>query len=120
MKETTDFMAPFFGIDVATKPRGKMKYMDWHKAVKLILSHKNSTITAGLREDWGNTSGTIFKNGHFYDGGWHFYGQSNWATPIIDIDGEEIECWTYDSPYGADCPWAGLDGVLQEGDTYAE
>lgn len=113
MKQNTDFWAPFRGIDIATKPRGRMKYIDWPKAANLILDNKNSckVVRAGLREDWNNTSGVIFKNGHFYDGGIHFYGGSNWATPIVDIDGEEYECWTYESPYDTSCPWAGLNGV---------
>ena len=39
------------------------------------------------------TSGLIYAEGKYYDG--YVYGSSVWATPIVDVDGEEIECWTY-------------------------
>ena len=94
MKGYTDFMAPLFGIDIATKPRGDMKYLDWEKAKQLIKEHPDSIIYAGLMEDWEWTSGLIYAQGNFYDG--YVYGASCWATPILDIDGEEVECWTYE------------------------
>lgn len=94
MKGYTDFNAPFFGIDIATKPRGAVKYMDWKKVQKVVDEHPNSVIYAGLMEDWNNTSGLIFAKGKYYDG--YVYGSSNWTTPIVDVDGKEIECWTYE------------------------
>ena len=45
-------------------------------------------------EDWNNTSGLIYAKGKYYNG--YVFGCSNWATPIVDVDGEEIECWTND------------------------
>ena len=95
MKGYTDFMAGFFGPGVvATKPIGTMKYMDWNKVQKIVDEHPNSVIRAGLMEDWNNTSGLIFAKGKYYDG--YVYGSSTWATPIVDVDGEEIECWTHE------------------------
>lgn len=44
-------------------------------------------------EDWNNTSGVIYEIGKYRDDD-YVYGQSCWATPILDVDGEEIECWT--------------------------
>ena len=104
MKGYTDFCTGFLGPEaVATKPIGKMKYMDWNKAKELIEQHPDSVIYAGLMEDWGNTSGLIFANGDYYNG--YVYGASIWATPILDIDGEEIECWTYEeTEEGSDKP----------------
>ena len=95
MKGYTDFMAGFFASGVgATKPIGAMKYMDWNKVQKIVDEHPNSVIRAGLMEDWNNTSGLIFAKGKYYDG--YVYGSSTWATPIVDVDGKEIECWTHE------------------------
>ncbi len=101
MKGYTDFLSGFLGPEfVATQPVGKMKYMDWNKVIKILSEHTDSVIYAGLREDWNNTSGLIFAHGMFYAG--YVYGASVWATPIVDVDGEEIECWTYEeTPWGA-------------------
>ena len=101
MKGYTDFMTGFYGAAaVATKPIGKTKYLNWLKAIGIIAKHPDAVIYAGLREDWNNTSGLIFAKGNFYNG--YVYGASNWATPIVDVDGEEIECWTYTpTPWGA-------------------
>ncbi len=95
MKEYTDFTMGFMGAEViATKPIGEMKYMDWNKVKDIIENNPDSVIYAGLMEDWNNTSGLIFAKGNYYDG--YVYGCSVWATPIVDVDGKEIECWTYD------------------------
>ena len=116
MKGYTDFWAPLLGMDIATKPRGDMKFMDWKKAKEIIdeqiKQNPDVVIYAGLREDWNNTSGIIYANGDFYDGGF-FYGCSNWATPILDIDGYEIECYTYDiTEEGSGTPnWLKSDNV---------
>ena len=72
MKGYADFAIEFLGASaVATKPMDKTKFMDWN-----------------------NTSGLIFANGKYYNG--YVYGASCWATPIVDVDGKEIECWTYE------------------------
>ena len=94
MKGYTDFISGFFGPSTiaGSNPIGKMKYMDWEKVKKIIETHQNAIIYAGLREDWNNTSGLIYAKGKYYDG--YVYGASCWATPIVDVDGAEIECWT--------------------------
>lgn len=93
MKGYTNFANGFLGMRaIATKPIGNMKYMDWNKVQRIVDEHPNSVIYAGLMEDWNNTSGLIFAKGKYYDG--YVYGCSFWATPIVDVDGEEIECWT--------------------------
>ena len=95
MKGYTDFALGFMGPEaVATKPIGQMKYMDWQKVQKLVLDNPDAVIYAGLMEDWNNTSGLIYARGNYYNG--YVYGCSVWATPIVDIDGVEVECWTYD------------------------
>lgn len=74
----------------------KMKYMDWKKVQQIVDEHPDSVIYAGLMEDWNNTSGLIYDKGKYHNGGYCFYGVSIWATPIVDVDGVEVECWTYD------------------------
>lgn len=70
------------------------KYLDWEKAKRIVKDNPKAEIYAGLQEDWGCTSGLIYDNGEYYDGGGCFYGCSYWATPILMVDGKEIECWT--------------------------
>ena len=88
---------------VATKPIGEMKYMDWRRAHTIIQKRaefdKDITVMAGLREDWNNTSGIVYEDGEFvtYD---YVYASSRWATPILDFDGEEVECYTTTEPDG--------------------
>lgn len=95
MKGFTDFASGFLGPSaIATKPIGNLKYMDWKKVQQIVNDHPDSVIYAGLMEDWDNTSGLIYARGEYYNG--YVYGASVWATPIVDIDGEEIECWTYE------------------------
>lgn len=104
MKGYTDFAMGFLGASaVATKSIGAMKFMDWNKVKEVVESHHNSIIYAGLMEDWNNTSGLIYAKGKYYNG--YVYGCSNWATPIVDVDGEEIECWTNnETEWGSDKP----------------
>lgn len=108
MKGYTDFAMGFLCAEaIATKPIGAMKYMDWEKVQGIVDEHPNSVIYAGLMEDWNNTSGLIFAKGKYYDG--YVHGSSIWATPIVDVDGEEIEVWTYEpTKEGSDRPsWWG-------------
>lgn len=96
MKGYTDFVGGmFWGMEICKRADpSDTKYMDWNKVEKICLEHPNEEIEAGLREDWNNTSGIIFSKGKWVDGG-VLYDQSRWATPIVDINGEEIECWTH-------------------------
>lgn len=97
MKGYTDFVAGFLEASfIATKPIDKQKYMDWEKVKRIVKENPNSVIYAGLMEDWNNTSGLIYAKGKYYKG--YVYGTSTWATPIVDVDGEEIECYVYEKP----------------------
>lgn len=105
MKGYTDFVSGFFGPSAiaGSNPIGKMRYMDWEKVKEIIETHQNAIIYAGLREDWNNTSGLIYAKGKYYNG--YVFGASSWATPIVDVDGVEIECWTTEETIeGADKP----------------
>lgn len=117
-KGYTDFYSGFLGASaVATKPIGNKKYMDWEKIKGIIDKYPTSRIYAGLQEDWNNTSGLIYARGEYYDG--YVYGCSTWATPIIDVDGEEIECYK-DTPneWGSGKPnwWGNGQNLLDEYD----
>lgn len=118
MKGYTNFAMGFMGAEaIATKPIGGMKYMDWQKVQKIVDEHPDAVIHAGLMEDWNNTSGLIFAKGKYYDG--YVYGCSCWATPIVDVDGEEIECWTYEkTAEGSGKPtwWGNGQELLDEWD----
>ena len=99
MKGYTDFAMGFLGpAAVATKPIGAMKYMDWKEVAVIVSEHPDSVIYAGLLEDWNNTSGLIYAKGKYYNG--YVYGCSVWATPIVDVDGMEIECYVTEEPEG--------------------
>lgn len=108
MKGYTNFAMGFLGPEaIATKPIGSMKYMDWKKVQQIVDENPDAVIYAGLQEDWGYTSGLIYAKGKYYDG--YVHGCSIWATPIVDVDGEEIECWTLkETEEGSDKPkWWG-------------
>lgn len=118
MKRDTDFFMGFFGADaVATKPIGATKFMDWQKVQQIVNENPDAVIHAGLAEDWNNTSGLIFAKGKYYEG--YVYDHSIWATPIVDVDGEEIECWTYEkTKEGSGLPewWGNGQELLSEWD----
>lgn len=95
MKGYTDFISGMFTGAAMPTAKGGKKYMDWNKAEKICRENPHSLIYAGLMEDWNNTSGVIFDNGEYYNGG-ILYDQSRWVTPILDVDGKEIECWTHE------------------------
>jgi hypothetical protein len=122
MKRYTDFTMGFLGASaVATKPIGAMKYMDWNKVKKIVENNPDSVIYAGLMEDWNNTSGLIYAKGKYYNG--YVYGHSLWATPIVDVDGKEIECWTYEeTKEGSGKPdwWGNGEKLYSEWDFYED
>lgn len=100
MKGYTDF----YDVNRPAAASG-MKFLDWEKAEKLCKENPTATIMAGLREDWNNTSEIIWQNGKWINEdnvSWNgsLYALSRWATPIIDVDGKEIECFMGED----DCP----------------
>lgn len=120
-KGYTDFFGGMFtGAAKPTAPGG-VKYMDWEKAEKICLEHPYSVVYAGLAEDWGWTSGKIYENGKWYDGG-TLYDRSKWATPILDVDGEEIECFTHEEHERTGIPkwWGRGEEVHSEWEDYDE
>lgn len=73
--------------------RGKpLKVFDWNKAATLIKKYGATNARAGLERDWGYTGGTILTDGKpVIDD--YTYLASTWATPQIEINDEEIDCY---------------------------
>ena len=111
MKGYTDFIGGM--LEYHPAHNDGMRYMDWEKVKQICLLNPKAEIRAGLREDWNNTSGLIFKNGKYYDG--YVYGSSYWATPIIDVNGEEIEVYTnIDNGFTGKPDWWGEGTELKD------
>jgi hypothetical protein len=79
--------------------RGKEhRVFDWDKAAKIIKERKPVNAAAGLSEDWGYTGGDIYRDGEpVKEDDTYVYLSSDWATPVLEIDGEQIECWVMES-----------------------
>ena len=77
--------------------RGKeMMIFDWDKAAELIRERKPETASAGLSGAWGLTGGEIYRSGEIVDDEYTFLG-STWATPLLEMDGAETECYRMQS-----------------------
>ena len=112
MKGYTDFIGGMITSQYKPTHNGGPRYMDWEKVKQICEENPDSTIYAGLREDWNNTSGIIFAKGDYYNG--YVYDQSRWATPIVDVDGTEIEVWTNKSHETTGLPgWWGNGAELK-------
>ena len=86
---------------------GGQRYFDWEKAEQICIQNPDKSIRAGLLEDWGCTGGPIFYKGEWVTHTWA-YVTSAWATPVIEVDGEVSECWTYrENPYETVPDWWG-------------
>lgn len=90
---------------------GKFKTLDWKKAREICENNPNSTIKAGIAEDWRYTHGVIFENGEYKNEDscccdeCGFCVSSRWGTPVIVIDdGEPMECSTLTDEWEAKFP----------------
>jgi hypothetical protein len=76
----------------------ELRVFDWVKAAEIIRERNPEQAIAGLQDDMEWTAGTIWNNGlptpkeETYT-----YLASTWATPILEIDGEEIPCFKMQS-----------------------
>lgn len=91
--ENMPFLAPLIHA------RGNGKMLDFDKALELIKKHRFNETYIGLAEDWLYTSGKVEADGRVtYD--WEHEGPvclaSRWATPVVVIGEEVIECWKED------------------------
>jgi hypothetical protein len=101
-------MDTFSAFAMGQANRGKESMVfDWDKAAELIRERKPSIASAGLDGDWELTGGEIYANGRPIEDS-YTYLASTWATPLLVIDGEEIECFRMKSQtpdWGSDTKW---------------
>lgn len=88
--------------------RGKeMMVFDWDKAARLIKERKPECASAGLRDDWEYTGGTIYEDGKpVMDN--YTYLSSTWAVPELSMDGDIVECFRMEHEvpgWGSDTKW---------------
>jgi hypothetical protein len=72
----------------------EQKVFDWEKAARLIKERGTQHAEAGLAGDWEWTGGTILSNGiPVLKEETYTYLSSNHATPLLILDGEELDCF---------------------------
>ena len=70
------------------------RVFDWGKAARIIKERQPSKAEAGLVEDWWETAGDIWRDGEIVpEDDTYTYLSSNWATPTLVLEGEQIACW---------------------------
>lgn len=76
----------------------ELKVFDWVKAAQIIAERNPSEASAGLSEDMNWTAGTIWRDGlPVAAEDTYVYLASTWATPVLEIDDEEIDCFKMQS-----------------------
>ena len=90
--------------------RGKEpRVFDWAKAARYIVEHGVKDARAGLSSDMEYTAGEILRDGApVPQDDTYTYLASNWAEPVMEIDGEEVPCWSWQHEvpdYGAKTYW---------------
>lgn len=100
------------------KKRGDIQMaFDWDKAAEIIKerlkTNPSLVAEAGLQGDWSHTGGIIFEEGKPTNEN-YTYLSSNWAKPTLEIDGEDIECWTEENErFDYDTKWDDVSlGIL--------
>ncbi len=74
----------------------RSRVFDWNKAAKILRERGTADALAGLRSDMEWTGGPILREGKPVPvDKTYTYLASVWATPIMEIDHEEIECWAW-------------------------
>lgn len=79
--------------------RGReMKVFDWDKAARIIRDRCAQYAVAGLKEDMEWTGGEIVENFEPVKSGQScMYLASTWATPVLCIDDEVIDCFVMEN-----------------------
>jgi hypothetical protein len=86
-----------FAMGEANRFRERMVF-DWIKAAQIIAERNPAEAVAGLSSDMEWTSGTIWRDGiPVPKENTYTYLASTWATPVLEIDGEEIPCFRMES-----------------------
>lgn len=104
---------------------GKEKMIfDWDKAARLIKERKPECASAGLRDDWGCTGGTIYEDGKpVMDD--YTYLASTWAVPELNMDGDIMECFRMEHEvpgWDSDTKWpkSALDILSEQEKTHID
>ena len=72
----------------------EQKVFDWEKAANMIKERGVTYASAGLSEDWEWTGGIILQEGKPVPReDTYTYLASTWATPVLEIDGDMIDCY---------------------------
>ncbi len=103
-----DTLSAFMRGDLARLRGNPQRVFDWDKAAEILKERNPEYAMAGLFEDWGWTCGEIWSGGEpVLEEDTYTYLSSNWATPMLYMDGEYIECWLFgqDTEYDADTYW---------------
>lgn len=73
------------------------KVFDWDRAATIIKDRNASAADAGLEGDWECTGGAIWRDGGVVPADdTYTYLASTWASPLLLVDGESVECWRYE------------------------
>lgn len=94
-----DSMEAFARGKAARAAGNKKKVFDWNKAAQILRDSKVRSAAAGLSTDLEWTSGDILADGKPVTDCYTFL-SSVWATPVLIIDGEEIDCYLMED----ECP----------------
>lgn len=82
-----------FAMAEANRYKEQMVF-DWEKAARLIKESGCKRASAGLRDDWDWTGGTIFEyNRPVPQDETYTYLASTWAVPELDLDGSVHSCY---------------------------
>ena len=82
-----------FAMGLANQNKDRMVF-DWDRAAKIIREKRPERADAGLSGDLEYTCDTIYRDGRPVPSEQSSpYLASTWATPVLIIDWEEIECF---------------------------
>jgi hypothetical protein len=86
-----------FAMGEANRGKEAMVF-DWVKAARLIRERQPETASAGLSGDWECTGGAIYRDGAPVPADdTYVFLASTWATPVLLLDDDEIDCWRPES-----------------------
>lgn len=98
-KETNFWDSGLFARGQVNRNNGQ-KVFDWDKAAQIIKEKDIQDAEAGLAEDWTHTNYTIIEGGKPTERDPYSCGaylSSTWATPILMVGDEPIECYVMES-----------------------
>lgn len=112
-----DTMIAFARGQAARASGANLMVFDWNKAHRLLTESGVDQADAYLRGDRGFTGGCIWLNGEPSNED-YVYLSSLWAVPVLEINGEEVECWQFEeaAPDDWDDAWPTIVAATAEDD----